>query len=74
MHPLMDVFSKNALALWIIRNTSQLHSLSQLGRTDLLWESSEGDTKFLHVVKSMPPKDLGRIVYLGTIRLKYYSL
>jgi hypothetical protein len=67
----MDMFSKiNVLAL---RNTSKLHSLSQLGRIDLSWGISEGDTKFLHGLKSMLPKDLGSIVCLGIIHLNYYS-
>ena len=30
-----------------------------------MWEISEGDTKFLYTMKSMPPKDLGSIVHLG---------
>jgi hypothetical protein len=46
-----------------------VHSSSQLVRERSLcvWEFNEGDTKFLSIVKLVPPKDLGSIVHLGII-------
>jgi hypothetical protein len=34
-----------------------------------MWQISEGDTKFLHVMTLVPPKDLGSTVHIG-----HYSL
>jgi hypothetical protein len=32
-----------------------------------MWEINEGDTKTLHAMKLVPPKDLGSIVHRGII-------
>jgi hypothetical protein len=34
-----------------------------------MWETSEGDTKFLYVMKLVPPKDLGSTIHRGIVHL-----
>ena len=36
-----------------------------------MWEISENETKFLHAMKLVPPKDLGSIVQLDIIHQTY---
>ena len=37
-----------------------------------MWETSEGDTKFLYAMKLVPPKDLGSTIHPSIVRLALF--